>query len=145
MEVSWGKKSVWIYFDISPLFFHIVSKTFFVTYDKIFQALAVEGDVLLPTPFLDLGFDGVARWTRKSPVSEMFFRFVKHVKVREGRVGAVQWAGWGPEMASKAERLLLQPGLGKFHRILWQVPEQVWGLCGKYRTNIETYPCAFLV
>jgi hypothetical protein len=35
------------------------------------QALAVEGDVLLPKPFLLYGFDGVVRW--KSPASEMFF------------------------------------------------------------------------
>jgi hypothetical protein len=36
--------------------------------------------------------------------------------------------GRGPEMASAAGRLLLPPGLGKSDRLLWQVPEQVWGL-----------------
>jgi hypothetical protein len=43
--------------DISPLFFHIVSKlvqALFITYDEIFQALAAERDVLLPKPFLYL-------------------------------------------------------------------------------------------
>jgi hypothetical protein len=37
----------------SSLFFHIVSKlvqALVITYDKIFQALAVEGDVLLQKP-----------------------------------------------------------------------------------------------
>jgi hypothetical protein len=55
--------------DISPLFSHIVAKliqTSVITYDEIFQALAVK-DVLLPKPFLGLGFDGVFR--RKTPTS----------------------------------------------------------------------------
>jgi hypothetical protein len=59
--------------DISPLFFNILStlvQALVIIYDGIFQALAVEGNVLLPKPFLDLGFDGVVR--RKSPFSEMF-------------------------------------------------------------------------
>jgi hypothetical protein len=42
-----------------------------LTYDEIFQALAVEQDVLLPKPLLNLGFDGVVRW--KSPASEVLF------------------------------------------------------------------------
>jgi hypothetical protein len=60
MEVSGDKKCIWIYLDISPLFFHIAPKLFqalVITCNKIFQALAVEGDVLLPKPFLDFGFD----------------------------------------------------------------------------------------
>jgi hypothetical protein len=55
-EEKWTKKSTWIPLDNSPLFFHTVSKlvqAFVITYDEIFQALAVEGDVLLPKPFLD--------------------------------------------------------------------------------------------
>jgi hypothetical protein len=57
-------------------------------YDEIFRALTVEADVLLPKPFLDLGFDGVVRW--KTPASEMFFQFSKHVKVRENQIGTVR-------------------------------------------------------
>jgi hypothetical protein len=48
------------------LFFHTVPKlvhALVVTYDESFQAQAVEGDFPLPKPFLDLGFDGVVRWT----------------------------------------------------------------------------------
>jgi hypothetical protein len=57
MEVSADKKSIQISLNIRPLFFHIVSKLVHaavITYDKIFQALAVEGDVLQQEPFLDL-------------------------------------------------------------------------------------------
>jgi hypothetical protein len=56
MEVYGDKKSIHISLNVSPIFFHIVSKLFqalFLTYDDIFQALSVEGDVLLPKPFLD--------------------------------------------------------------------------------------------
>jgi hypothetical protein len=56
MEVSGDKKSVHISLHISPLFFQIISKlvrALFIIYDEIFQAVAVEGDVLLPKPFLD--------------------------------------------------------------------------------------------
>jgi hypothetical protein len=55
MEAGGDKKSTWITLDISPLFFHIVSKLvqeLVVTYG-IFQALVVEGDVLPLKPFLD--------------------------------------------------------------------------------------------
>jgi hypothetical protein len=55
MEVSGGKKSTQISLNISPLFFHVIHKplqALVITYDEIFQALAV-GDVLLPKPFLD--------------------------------------------------------------------------------------------
>jgi hypothetical protein len=31
-------------------------------YDDIFQALVVEGDILLLQPFLDLGFESAVRW-----------------------------------------------------------------------------------
>jgi hypothetical protein len=74
MQVSGGEKSKWISFDISPLFYHTVSKLVHalgITHDEIFQALAAEGDVLPPKPFLDLGFDAVVRW--KSPASKMIF------------------------------------------------------------------------
>jgi hypothetical protein len=37
----------------------------------------------------------------------------------------------GPEVASGAGCLLLPPGFEKSHRLLWQVPEQVWGLSKK--------------
>jgi hypothetical protein len=56
MEVSGHKKSAWISWDISPLFFHILSKllqALVIIYDEIFQALVVEGDVLLSKPFQD--------------------------------------------------------------------------------------------
>jgi hypothetical protein len=101
MGVSGDKKSEQISLAICPPRFHKVSKivqAHVVIYDEIFQALAVEGDVLLPKPFLDpapptvqarlghlgissvwqtekkfldLGFDGVIR--RNSPSSDMFF------------------------------------------------------------------------
>jgi hypothetical protein len=61
-------------FSIFPQIFQACSDIF-VTYDEIFQALAVKGGVLFPLPFLDLGFDGVVRW--KSPASEMFSQFAK--------------------------------------------------------------------
>jgi hypothetical protein len=54
--VNGGKKSTWISLDISLLFFHIVSKiiqALVITYNEIFQAMMVEGDVLLLKPFLD--------------------------------------------------------------------------------------------
>jgi hypothetical protein len=76
---------------ISSLFFHIVPilvQALVIMCDEIFQTMAVEGDVLLLKPFLDLGFDGVIRW--KSLAWEMFFQFAKHVKVQGGQVGAAQ-------------------------------------------------------
>jgi hypothetical protein len=62
MEVNGEKKSKWMSLDISPLFFHIIPKLFqahAIMYNDIFQALVVEGDILLPKKFLVLGFDGV--------------------------------------------------------------------------------------
>jgi hypothetical protein len=46
-------------FGNSPLFLHIVPKrvqAHVITYNEIFQALAVEGDILILKPFLGLGF-----------------------------------------------------------------------------------------
>jgi hypothetical protein len=56
VEVSEDKECTQISLDISPLFFHIVSKlvqALVISYSEIFQALVVEGDILLPRPFLD--------------------------------------------------------------------------------------------
>jgi hypothetical protein len=56
MEANADKKSTRMSLDTSSLFFHIVSKlvqALVITYDEIFQALAEEGDVLFPKPFLD--------------------------------------------------------------------------------------------
>jgi hypothetical protein len=89
------RKTIRIFSRTSALFFHVVSKpvhTLVIKYDEIFQALAVEGDILLPWQFLDLGFDCVVRW--KSPASETFFQFAKHVEVQEGQVWAIGWWGW---------------------------------------------------
>jgi hypothetical protein len=82
VEVSGEKKSIQISLDISPLFFHITSKlvqALVITHDEIFPALAAR-DVLLPKPFLDLGFDGVVRW-KSRPSETFFFHFAKQVKV----------------------------------------------------------------
>jgi hypothetical protein len=86
-----GKKSTQICVDINSLFFHTVPKlvvTLVITDDGIFQALPVEGHILIPKPFPDLGFDGVVRW--KLSALETFFQFTKHEEVQEGQVGAVQ-------------------------------------------------------
>jgi hypothetical protein len=56
METSGDKKSISMSLDISPLFLHIISKVvqaLVIRYDEIFQALGVEGDILLLKPFLD--------------------------------------------------------------------------------------------
>jgi hypothetical protein len=129
MEVNGDKKSTRIPSCFSPVFFNTVSKlvqALLVANDEIFQTLS-EGDVLLPKPFLYFGFDGVTRC--KSPAAGDVFQFAKHVKVQGGRVGAVLWVGWGPELASAAGRLILSPGLGESHSTLRRVPEQVWKLC----------------
>jgi hypothetical protein len=73
MEVSGDQEGTWISLDVSPLFFHIVSKlvqALVIMYDESFQALAVD-DVLLQKLFLDLGFDSVITW--KFPYLEMSF------------------------------------------------------------------------
>jgi hypothetical protein len=100
--------------DISPLFFHIVSKlvqALVITYDEIFKALATEDNDQPPKSILDLGFDSVIRW--KLPASEMFFQFAEHMEVQEGGGQALWWVGWVPEMASGAGHLPLLPGRGK--------------------------------
>jgi hypothetical protein len=56
IAVSGDRESKLISLDIGPVFYHTISKfvqALVVTYDEIFQALAVEGEVLLPRPFLD--------------------------------------------------------------------------------------------
>jgi hypothetical protein len=75
MEVSGGKTSTRISLDISPLLFHTVSKlvqALVITYVYVFQDLAVEGDVLLPKPFLNVGFNVIVRW--KPLASKMFLQ-----------------------------------------------------------------------
>jgi hypothetical protein len=62
----------------------------------------------------------------------VFFQFAKNVTVQEGAIAVVLWVGYGPEMSSVAGRLLTRGAL-KSHSTLWQVPEEVWKLCG----NIE--------
>jgi hypothetical protein len=51
------------------------------------QRDAVKAEVL--KPFLNIGLDCVVRW--KSPASEMFFQFAKHVKAEWGLCGG--WMG----------------------------------------------------
>jgi hypothetical protein len=63
MEVNGDKISIRISLDISPLFFHIIPKlvqALIIKHDDTLQALAVEGDILLPKPFLDLGHSHTA-------------------------------------------------------------------------------------
>jgi hypothetical protein len=123
--------------ECQTLFFHIFSElvqALVITHDEIFQALAVEGFVPLPKPLLDLGFDCVVPW--KSPASEMFFQLAKNLEVQGNGVGAVRWVGWGPEVASGAGQTFLPPGLGKSHRVLWRIPEQVCETTWKNRRLI---------
>jgi hypothetical protein len=49
--------------------------------DDIFQSLAVQGDVQLRKPFLNLGIDVVVRW--KLPATEMFFSLPNTSKSEE--------------------------------------------------------------
>jgi hypothetical protein len=89
MEVSEDKKCIRICLDVSPLFLHIfpsLVQALVVTYDETVQSLAADGDVLLPQPFPDLGFDGDVTRNRR-PI--FFFQFAIYVKVRRGQV----WAG----------------------------------------------------
>jgi hypothetical protein len=57
MDLNADKKSTKIYLNISPVFFHIVHKLVqaLLMKDQILKAVALEGDVLLPKPFLDVG------------------------------------------------------------------------------------------
>jgi hypothetical protein len=110
MEVSEDKKSIWPCLDISPCF-HTVPKhvqTLVITFNEIFQALAPQGDVLLPKTFLDLGVAGGVTW--KSPTTEMFFQLANKCK-SEGANSGMYFGGRAPETASGARRLLLPPGL----------------------------------
>jgi hypothetical protein len=80
MELSVDKESTQVCLDISPLLLHTVPQLVqvpVIIHDETLQALAVEGDVLIPKPFLDLGFDGAIRW--KSPSSETFSQLAKHI------------------------------------------------------------------
>jgi hypothetical protein len=55
MEANGRKKIIRIFWDTSPVPFYIVYKlvqALVIINDEIFQALAVEADVLLPKPFL---------------------------------------------------------------------------------------------
>jgi hypothetical protein len=57
MEINGDKKSTGIPLDISTLFLNTVTKfvrILVITYDEIFQALAVAADFLLRKPFADL-------------------------------------------------------------------------------------------
>jgi hypothetical protein len=61
---KWRHEKQWVCSDVSPLFFHVVLKlvqALFIRNDEIFQVLAVEENVLLLKPFLNLGTGGVAR------------------------------------------------------------------------------------
>jgi hypothetical protein len=110
MEVSGGKNIIPVSLDISPLLFHIVSKlvqALVITYDEIFQALAVKRDVLLLKLFLDLGVDNVIRW--KSPASDVFFQFAKHVKVEGSESGL--YGGCGG-----VQKWLREQGVVSFYR-----------------------------
>jgi hypothetical protein len=62
---------VMVWFRVKEVSYTKHVQALVITYDEIFQTLAVEGDVLLPKTFLDLRFDYVIRW--KSPTSEIFF------------------------------------------------------------------------
>jgi hypothetical protein len=83
------KKALDMLGHYSSLFFHTVPRTvqaLVITYDEIFQALAIEGNFLHQKPFLDLGFDGVVRW--KTPASEMFFSVCQTCERPKGPVWA---------------------------------------------------------
>jgi hypothetical protein len=57
-------------------------QTLVITYDEIFQALAVEGDILLVKPFLDHRLDSVIRL--KLLTLEKLFYFAKYTNVQRG-------------------------------------------------------------
>jgi hypothetical protein len=124
MEVSGDKKSTRIFLNIGHLFFRIVFKLvqeLIITYDEFFQALAVEGDILFLKPFVDLtppivqprlGLLGLSRvWQIGKNISKAGnLRLMTPSKTRSSD-------DFG------AGRLLLPPGLGKYHCMLWQVAE----------------------
>jgi hypothetical protein len=86
METSGDKKkSTWICLDINPLFSHTDPKpvqALVITYDEVSQALAVEADVMLPNPFLDLGLDGVVRWNWAPSEFHVFGELKRHLRSR---------------------------------------------------------------
>jgi hypothetical protein len=120
--------------NLSPVFPHSFQllQALVITYDDIFQSLSVEGDVLLPKPFLDPPIPTLP--TVELRVGPFVLSRVWQTENSSPRQAISFW--WhsqsrGPEMASGAGHLLLPPGIGKCHRILSQVYEQVWKLYGK--------------
>jgi hypothetical protein len=106
MDVSGDKKTKRISLYVSPLLFHILSKfvqALVITYDGIFQALAVEGDVLLPKPFQDptqpnihtrLGLLGLPRvWQTERNISEAdaVKAKVQQLFLHQSFEGVVRW------------------------------------------------------
>jgi hypothetical protein len=59
-------------------------------YNEIFQALMVEGDVLISKPLLDLAFDTVKRC--KSPTSKKFLQIPNMWKLKQAKPG--MYGGW---------------------------------------------------
>jgi len=62
-----------------------------MVYNEIFQALMVQGDVLIPKPLLDLAFDTAKRC--KSPTFEQFLQIPNMWKFKDAKPG--MWGGWG--------------------------------------------------
>jgi hypothetical protein len=92
---------------------------------------------------LDLGFSGVNRW--KLLASQMFLQFAKCVKVQGGWVKAVCWVGWGPQMTSGVGCALLHCALENLIICYDKCPNMFGNYVEKYRTDVQRYPCAFLV
>jgi hypothetical protein len=62
-----------------------------MVYNEIFQALMVEGDIMLSKPLLDLGFDRINRC--KSPIFKRFLKFSKRTEIQRGKVRNVWQMG----------------------------------------------------
>jgi hypothetical protein len=117
MEVNGKKESRQISLDISPLFYHIVSKlvqALVIKYDEILQALAFGGDILLPKPFLGptvpprLGLLALSRvWQAEENIPEAGDFHLTTPSKPKSRNGFME-----------ARRLRLPPGFGKSHRTL---------------------------
>jgi hypothetical protein len=111
-------------------------------YYEIFEALVVGGGILLPKPFLDLGFGGVIRWTSNLLSSDMFFQFAKHLQdwqfpsVNTMKAEVQKWL-WEQDIfhCQGFENLIVH-----YDRCL----NKFWVCVEKQRTNIQTCPCAFL-
>jgi hypothetical protein len=114
-------------------------------HNGISQTLAAQGDVLLLKPFLDFGFNGVVRW--KSTASEIIFQFAKHVEVYGGRVGAVRCVGgWGVQKWLQEQDVSLYLlGLGNLIVRCDKCLDKFGDCVEKYRTDVQRYPCIFLV